>query len=79
MSLYLNSSALTITANLIDEHPDLDTDEMLAVWVHKSGHSLLPMEWMNNRVEVQADDAQYSPPPQFLDLEAKEVDVGGRV
>ena len=74
--MYLNSSALTITANLIDEHPDLATDEMLAVWVHESGYSLLPIEWIDNRVEVQADDTQYSPPQQFLDLEAEEVDVG---
>ena len=76
MSLYLNSLALNITANLVNEHPDLDTDEMLAVWVHESGYSLLPIEWIDNRVEVQADDAQYSPPQQFLDLEAEEVDVG---
>ena len=74
--LYLNSLALNITANLIDEYQDIDIDEMLAVWVHKSGHSLLPMKWIDNRVEVQANDAQGSPPQQFLDLEAKEVDVG---
>ena len=74
--LYLNSLALNCTANLIDEYPDIDTDEMLAVWVYKSGHSLLPMKWIDNRVEVQANDTQYSPLQQFLDLEAEEVDVG---
>ena len=72
----LNSLALNSTANLIDEYPDIDTDKMLAVWVHESGHPLLPMEWIDKRVEVQANDAQYSPLQQFLDLEAEEVDVG---